>query len=132
MMARQIELEWPAEKQPGDILDYSVDVSAEMNVANGDTVSSVAASIKPSGTGELAIGGRVVGLQLYAIGGIVTVWLSGGVPGRSYIVRLLVTLSNGKVLDIMGMLRVSRLLAVSPMPTALVSDFSTPVVWTGP
>jgi hypothetical protein len=121
---RQLALRWP-EKAEESILDYSVDLGDEL--ATGDTVTHIAASIKPAG--ELTIGGRSVGEQLYANGSLVTVWLQGGVAGRTYLVRLVVTCSNSKVFDILTELRVANTLGVSPATVPVTNDFSTAQEW---
>jgi hypothetical protein len=125
-MPTLLELQWP-EKQPGSVLDYSVDLSGE--IEPGDTIVSVSAMIRPSGPDELAIGGRAQGDSLYATGSVVTIWLQGGVPGRHYLVRLLVTMTSGRVFDIMVVLAISDVLAVTPRPPAPITGFSTAVVW---
>src|SRR5579862_7835963 len=73
-------LTWPI-KDPGDVLDYSLDLSAALAGDPTDQVATVAVTTVPSGgAGDLLVG-RIVGSGTSAV-----VWLSAGVAGTTYAV----------------------------------------------
>ena len=75
-------LVWPA-KDPGDVLDYQLDVSAALAGDPTDQVSAVTVTVVPSGgTGDLVVG-RVV-----AQGAVAVLWLSAGQVGVVYAVQV--------------------------------------------
>jgi hypothetical protein len=117
-----IQLVWP-EKQTFDALDYSYDVTAD--VEPGDHIVKLVAAVKPSGVGELQIGGNTPPApNLIAINGtLVTVWLDGGVGGRGYLVRIVVLMNSGRTFDILASLLMSQTLAPYPVPEPDSQDF---------
>jgi len=88
---------WP-NKDPDEVLDYSIDWSAQM-AADGDTIAS-AEWIVPA---ELTKGAEVV------TGNIVTVWLSGGTAARSHFVTSRITTTAGRVMDRSARLLITNL-----------------------
>jgi hypothetical protein len=115
-----IELQWP-EKQTLDVLDYSCDLSGDL--VAGETITDVAVSVSPSGAGELSV--QSVAVQ----GNVIVVWLTGGVGGRGYLIRLDATTSAGRVFDVLATLPMSRTLTPYPVPDAVSAGFSTPVTY---
>jgi hypothetical protein len=113
-----IELQWP-EKQTLDTLDYACDMTGDL--VAGETITDVAVSVSPSGAGELSVQG------VASQGNIIVVWLSGGVGGRGYLVRLDVTTSAGRVFDVLAVVPMSRILMSFPVPEPSSMGFSTPV-----
>lgn len=77
-------LRWKRLARPGDNLDYSIDATQPLTDAC-DTIVAASLSIQPSGTGEL----QACGLSVD--GAVITVWLSGGVAGRLYTVKVVAT-----------------------------------------
>jgi hypothetical protein len=67
--------EWPL-TQPGDDLDYSLDMTVPLNDA-ADSIASASLAISPSGDGEMQA------LDLTVNGSVITAQLSGGVAGRN-------------------------------------------------
>jgi hypothetical protein len=109
-------LVWPA-KDPGDVLDYELDVSAALAGDPTDQVSTVNVTIVPSGgTGDLAVG-RVIGQ-----GAVAVLWLSAGQVGVVYAVQISVGTVKGRVIGRTVLLPVQQLAAVQPPASPLTSD----------
>jgi hypothetical protein len=118
-----IELKWP-EKQTLDALDYACDMTGDL--VSGETITDIAVSVKPSGTDELNV--QSVALQ----GNVIVVWLTGGVGGRGYLVRIDVTTSAERVFDVLAVLPMSRILMPFPVPEPTSQDFSEPITYHEP
>ena len=110
-------LQWPV-AQPSDTLDYGLDMSSVVTPET-DTIIQVVASVQPSGSGELTI------TQLYVIGNVVVIWLSGGVATRTYQIQLDITTVNARSYSLVAYLPVSSELAVPPVPLPPVAGFGT-------
>jgi hypothetical protein len=82
---------WP-KKRPTEVLDYELEISAPL-IDAGDDISNLSISIAPSGSGEL----QPVSVALN--GTRVVAWLSGGVPGRSYTVKLDASTTGGRTFE---------------------------------
>ncbi len=109
-------LVWPI-KDPGDVLDYSLDLSAALASDPTDQVATVAVTVQPSGnSGDLLVG-RVVGSGASAI-----VWLSAGVPGSTYAVQLAIGTLKGRVIGRTVLLPVQQLAAIAPQANPLTTD----------
>ena len=115
-------LQWPV-AQPSDTLDYGLDMSSVVTPET-DTIIQVVASVQPSGSGELTI------TQLYVIGNVVVIWLSGGVATRTYQIQLDITTVNARSYSLVAYLPVSSELAVPPVPLPPVAGFGTTTTWT--
>lgn len=93
-------------KEPETTRDYTYD-------ASGDDLSvlvGAAFSTKPSGAGELTA------LSLSLVGDVVTVWLTGGVAGRNYIHKLLLTDSDGRTQEVLLGQVCDAVLSQQPIP----------------
>ncbi len=114
-------LVWPT-AQPDDLLDYALDATAPLaDVA--DSIVSASLAIMPSGTGELQAS------ALSVAGPLVTLWLGGGVAGRTYLVRLDVKTVGRRTFSWIVRLPVSADLAAIPPPPAAVPGFGTAMLW---
>lgn len=82
-------LVWPV-KDPGDILDYVIDLSAALAGNAGDVISAIDVSIYPNNTGDLYL------QSSSADGGLAILWLAGGIAGTLYAVTVLVTTNGGR------------------------------------
>jgi hypothetical protein len=103
-------LVWPT-KDPGDVLDYSLDLSAALAGDPTDQVAAVGVTIQPNGnTGDLQAG-RIVGSGTSAV-----IWLSAGVAGTIYAVQLSIGTLKGRVIGRTVLLPV-QLLATIPAPS---------------
>jgi hypothetical protein len=116
-------LTWPM-KEPGSTLDYALDLSC---LPSGETVTTASGSVMPSGAGELAV--QSLGLN----SGSLVVWLTSGVPGRYYRIKIDVTTVDAFNATrnyewLIGM-TVDPELAPATPTTPPSAGFSTPVTW---
>jgi hypothetical protein len=112
---------WPM-AEPEERLDYSVDVSGLLADVE-DTIFSVSVAVSPSGAGELT-------LQNIAVnGGVITVWTSGGVPGRDYLFRVDGTTVAGLTFGFPVNLRIDPMLAANPLPAPPSLGFGSAITW---
>lgn len=84
-------LAWPA-KDPADVLDYELDITAAVAGHESDSIASVAVVPTPAGAGHLQVG------EIAADGRVAVVWLSGGQAGTTYRLQVTVATTSGRVL----------------------------------
>ena len=114
---------WPPEL-PGANLDYTDFLYAVQ--AQGDIVASASLAIEPSGMGERTA------LGLSVDGYVLTVWFTGGVPGRVYRNQITITGVSGRVWQWVISQRVSARAALPPLyplPPAPTPGFGPPITW---
>ena len=80
---------WPA-KDPGDTLDYELDISQALAGNDNDSVATVAVDVTPTDT---LVVGPAAGDANTAV-----LWLSGGQAGTTYAVRITMTTLTGRVI----------------------------------
>jgi len=85
-------LSWPS-KDPGDILDYQLDINPALIGNEGDTIDSVDIDVDPSQPGDLSLDNTA------ADGYKIILWLSGGQAGVTYNVTVKATLASGRALQ---------------------------------
>jgi hypothetical protein len=85
-------LNWPT-KDPGDILDYVLDIAPAIVGNDGDGIATVAVSLAPSNPGDLELQSRT------ADGSRIILWLSGGQAGTVYTITFVITTINGRLLQ---------------------------------
>lgn len=85
-------LNWPA-KDPGDILDYILDIGPAIVGNDGDGIATVEVSFAPSSPGDLELQGTT------ADGSRIVLWLSGGQAGTVYTITFHITTINGRSLQ---------------------------------
>ena len=112
-------LQWPI-AEPADILDYLID--ATLAVGN-DYIASASVSVTPSGTGEMSP------VSVVVTGAIINVKLSGGVAGRTYLVRIDASTQLLREYSWVVTLPVSAEFASYPLPIAPVAGFGSSVAW---
>lgn len=95
-----LPLRWP-DKEPGAILDYSLDVSNLLD--STDALSSVTASVSPSVPGGLVIDSTAI------TGNVATAWLGDGVAGVEYEVTFALSSVAGRYIPVTIILRVASL-----------------------
>jgi hypothetical protein len=83
-------LVWPV-KDPGDLLDYVVDLTDALAGDPGDAAAAATISIYPGNTGDLAL------QSANTEGDRVILWLGSGVAGTTYAVTVAVTTANGRI-----------------------------------
>lgn len=111
---------WPAKPQDAS-LDYALDITATIDPEE-DHIIQVAASVAPSGAGELVLS------NLAMVGDVLTLTTSGGAQGRVYVVKFLVTMANGRVYTFFVYQGVPPGLPGFPTPLAPTPGYSTPIV----
>jgi hypothetical protein len=114
-------LQWPM-AGPDEVLDYSLDVTAQLADV-GDTIAYATISVSPSGTGELAVG------ALNVLGNVITAWLSGGVAGRNYLVRIEITTNAARTFQWMIGLLMDPELAGYPLAVPPSLGFGPLTTW---
>lgn len=85
-------LNWPA-KDPGDILDYILDIAPAIVGNDGDGIATLNVNITPSNPGDLTLQSAT------ADGSRVILWLSGGQAGTIYTIGFAITTVNGRSLQ---------------------------------
>jgi hypothetical protein len=114
-------LQWPL-SQAGEQIDYSFDINAIINTSSG-TVNSISVSVQPSGTGELQI------QSVSYSNGVIAVFVSSGIPGRVYKVRIDVILSSGSVFSWLLTLPMGIDKVINSLPIPVDPGFGTAVYW---
>ncbi len=125
-------LSWPP-KDPADVFDYQLDISATLIGNMGDSIASVTATIAPDNPGDLVCNSVAVD------GSNIVLWLSGGQAPTVYGVTIAATLTSGRALQRTILLPVLALSTLAPPPTAIETDtgyaitdqFGNPVVISG-
>ena len=85
-------LNWPT-KDPGDILDYILDIAPALVGNDGDGIATAIVSISPSNPGDLEL------QSVTADGCRIILWLSGGQAGLIYTITFVITTINGRSLQ---------------------------------
>ncbi len=85
-------LTWPT-KDPGDVLDYILDIGPAIVGNDGDGIASAGVSIVPSNPGDLELQSTT------ADGSRIILWLSGGQASTVYTITFIITTSNGRSLQ---------------------------------
>jgi hypothetical protein len=82
-------LRWP-DKDPADVLDYALNWSDQLALTSpADTISSATWTV-PSGL--------TAGVQS-VLGGVATIWLSGGVAGTDYTITCRIVTAGARTLE---------------------------------
>ena len=87
----QPPLSWPP-KDPGDTLDYTLDISGAVAGNEGDAIASLDVSVSPNNPGDLAL------VSSSADGDLAILWFSAGVAGTVYQVTVTVGTNSGRVI----------------------------------
>ena len=112
-------LHWP-DKEPGSTRTYALDISEDIP---GALIQQVSASIMPSGVNEMTINALIVS------GDTIEFSMTGGVSGRSYMVKVDVTPYGALPVEYMCWLYIDRVTAGWPVPNPAYAQFGAPIVW---
>jgi hypothetical protein len=112
-------LRWPT-KDPGSTRTYALDVSDD--IVN-TIIQSVSASVMPSGVEEMAVNAMSVS------GDTIELSLTGGVAGRSYLVKIDVTPFGTFPVEYICWIYIDRTLAAWPVGNPDLLDFGAPATW---
>jgi hypothetical protein len=107
-------LNWPT-KDPGDVLDYILDIGPVIVGNDGDGIATVDVSIFPANPGDLTLQSTT------ADGSCIILWLSGGQAGTVYTITFAVETVNGRCLQRSILLPVLLLSVPIVPPTAFVT-----------
>jgi hypothetical protein len=113
-------LSWPS-KDPGDVLDYQVDIRPALYGNESDTIEGVDISIDPGQSGDLAL------TNALADGSKVIMWLSGGQPGTTYTITIKVELASGRAIQRSILLPVLQLSSVVSPLGAIETSVDVPL-----
>jgi hypothetical protein len=106
---------WPV-KDPADVLDYAIDVSAAVAGDDGDAVVNVAVTTSPNATGDITLNSAAMD------GTMVVLWLGAGNAGTVYTIVLAITLASGRVVSRSIVLPCYSLSGIAPTTDILVTD----------
>lgn len=113
-------LAWPA-KDPADVLDYQLDVAAALSGDDEDGIAGLEVQVNPSDAGGLQL------VSSYADGTRAVLWLSGGNPGTTYTVILVIGTKGGRTLARAVQLPVLTLSAPVLSPGTIVTESGSAV-----
>jgi hypothetical protein len=113
-------LSWPP-KDPGDILDYQIDIEPALIGNEGDSIESTDIEIDPSQPGDLVLDNAT------ADGYKIVTWLSGGQAGVTYTVTFKATLTSGRTLQRSILMPVVALSSLSVPVNAIQTATSDPL-----
>jgi hypothetical protein len=101
-------LSWPT-KDPGDILDYILDIGPAIVGNDGDGIAALTVTVSPSNPGDLLVQSST------ADGSRVIIWLAEGQAGTIYTITFGINTANGRSLQRSVLLPV-LLLSVPTIP----------------
>jgi hypothetical protein len=107
-------LNWPT-KDPGDILDYILDIGPAIVGNDGDGIATLSVSLSPSNPGDLVLQSTT------ADGSRIILWLSEGQAGTIYTLTFAITTINGRSLHRSVLLPVLLLSTPVVPPNALIT-----------
>ena len=113
-------LNWPT-KDPGDTLDYEVDISPALVGNEGDSIATIDVSVSPNKSGDLSVGNTT------ADGTRCVFWLTGGQSGTIYTVTIVVGTASGRTIQRSVLVPVLFLSVPATSPDALQTDAGTVV-----
>lgn len=105
-------LNWPT-KDPGDILDYGLDISPALTGNQGDSIATLDIAISPNNPGDLTL------VSASADGSVAVLWLSAGQSGTVYVVTIAIGTTGGRTLQRSILLPVLFLSTPPIPPTAI-------------
>jgi hypothetical protein len=85
-------LSWPA-KDPGDVLDYIVDISAAILGNDRDSVAALDIAVSPANPGDVVV------QSSSADGSRIVLWLAQGQAGIVYTITLSISMASGRMLE---------------------------------
>ena len=124
-------LSWPA-KDPGDTLDYVIDLSRALAGDTGDAIATLDVAISPNNTGDLQLAFS------RADGDRAILWLAAGNAGTTYAVTAVIGTNSGRMLSRTISLQVITLATPEPFGNditdqtgaALTDQFGNPLTVT--
>ena len=108
-------LNWPT-KDPGDTLDYEVDISPALVGNDGDSIATIDVTVFPDNPGDLSVSSTT------ADGTRCVFWLTEGQSGIIYTITMIVTTANGRTIQRSVLVPVLNLSVPPIPPDALETD----------
>jgi hypothetical protein len=105
-------LNWPT-KDPGDVLDYILDIAPAIVGNDGDGIATLDVTTSPSEPGDLVL------QSMTTDGSRVILWLSEGQAGTIYTITFLITTTNGRSIQRSVLLPV-LMLSIPPVPATAI------------
>jgi hypothetical protein len=105
-------LNWPT-KDPGDTLDYQLDITPAVIGNPGDSIATIGVSISPSNPGDLSMN------SMAADGSRAVFWFTEGQSGTTYTITVLISTTSGRTIQRSVLLPVLYLSAPYAPPDAL-------------
>lgn len=87
-----LPLNWPT-KDPGDVLDYVLDISPAIIGNDGDSITTLDVTVSPSNPGDLVVQSST------ADGSRIVLWLAQGMAGTIYTITVNISTINGRYLE---------------------------------
>ena len=113
-------LNWPS-KDPGDVLDYILDIEPAILGNEGDCIITTDVSVSPSAPGDLLIDNVAVD------GYVLVIWVSAGQPATIYNVTIVIGLASGRILQRTVLLPVVALSSISAPFNTLQTSVGDPL-----
>jgi hypothetical protein len=113
-------LNWPV-KDPGDTLDYEVDISPALVGNDGDSIATIDVTVCPDDSGDLSVS------SMTADGRRCVFWLTEGQSGTIYTVTIIVGTTSGRTIQRSVLVPVLYLSVPPIPPDALETDTGTVV-----
>lgn len=107
-------LNWPT-KDPGDVLDYVVDISPAIVGNDADGIATLSVTVSPSNPGDLLVQSAI------ADGSRIVVWLTQGQAGIIYTITFCVNTITGRSIQRSVLLPVQLLSTPLVLPNALIT-----------
>lgn len=120
-MGPPLPLTW-ATKDPGDVLDYTIDFSPAFVGNQGDVIADLDVAISPAQPGDLTLS------RASADGASAVLWLAGGQAGTTYTVTISVVANSGRTLSRSVLLPVSSLTAAPSAAATIQTETGAPLV----
>lgn len=113
-------LNWPA-KDPGDTLDYRLDISPALIGNEGDAIATLDVVVSPNNPGDITIS------SVAADGPVAVVWASGGQANTVYVITIKVSTMSGRALQRSVLLPVLPLSTPPVSASAITTDAGTAI-----
>lgn len=107
-------LTWPT-KDPGDVLDYVLDIAPAIIGNDGDSISNVTVGISPANPGDLTLQSTTVD------GSHIVLWLAAGQAGTVYTITVALTTVTGRSLQRSVLLPVLLMSVPTIPPNAILT-----------
>ena len=113
-------LSWPV-KDPGDTLDYVVDLSRALAGDAGDGIATLDVAISPNDSGDLTLAFS------RADGDRAILWLTAGIAGTTYAVTVVIGTQSGRMVSRTIGLTVMALATPMPFGDVITDQAGTPL-----